>query len=159
MNKIVAAIVFLLVVLLMQLPMLLIPSMTPQTPQTPQTPVAIPQCPGLPSTHPGLRPLQPDGPGGPPAPPNIPDQKIVSVTGRIVAISPVWTMNGDGDITVRTKDKVSILIQIIGSPSMKPPTKMELKVKYLKDALYHKVLVEGVRNPDGSIMARLVREL
>jgi hypothetical protein len=83
------------------------------------------------------------------------EAEIYWLVGKVTAVSPLWTGNGDGSITV---DDTPVLI--VGSPKAgsDEPTTFKLKHRYVVDLIGHRVLVKGTRR-DNAIVARVIEEL
>jgi len=73
--------------------------------------------------------------------------------GTVTAVSPVWTGNGDGSITV---DDTPVLI--VGTPGNDRPTVFKLKHRYVVDLIGRRILVKGKRCING-IIARVIEEI
>lgn len=87
-------------------------------------------------------------------------QVLMIVTGTVVSIGDVWTMNGDGGLTVVTNSGRKIEVGIRGWPAMYTRTEMKLKtVKYVKDLVGKKVQVRGKFEKNGYISADILTEL
>lgn len=94
-----------------------------------------------------------------PAPKISPIQVLAVMTGEVIAISPVWTMNGDGGITIKTINERLIQVSVRGYPAMEPETKINLKsVKYINELKGRTVQVKGQWRED-HISADIITEM
>lgn len=92
---------------------------------------------------------------------DIVNQKSGILVGTVEDISPVWTTNGDGGLTVCAADGKVYIVSIVGYPGLEEPTKFELhSVRYVQGLPGKKVEIICVEPPTGKyVKARVIREL
>ena len=85
----------------------------------------------------------------------IPVPQATTVQGTVTWISPIATGNGDTSIQIRLNNGYILNVEIVGSPSMKTPTRFNLRtVRYLSQLLNRPVQITGYLN--GSQIQALV---
>ena len=86
--------------------------------------------------------------------------------GEVLGVSPIWTSNGDGGITVFAEfdyHKARFAVTIVGVCNKEPETIVKLKTcRFIQDLIGKRVIIVGrmVRDSDGHyFVAKLLREL
>ena len=90
--------------------------------------------------------------------------------GEMVAVCPIWTMNGDGGVTILAEmdhTKVRFSVSIVGACNKEPETVVKLKTcRFIQDLVGKRIMVAGrvVNRSDGGystdyFVATLLREI
>lgn len=89
-------------------------------------------------------------------PQQITDVKII-LTGVFIKTSDVWTMNGDGWITMRIKGGQLVDVVIVGFGNQDPETEFRLKtVRYIQNLAGKNIIVEVKQHNKKLIATKLI---
>lgn len=90
------------------------------------------------------------------------ENQTFSFEGSVIEVSPIWSGNGDGTISVVSDLGTFFTVRIVGSPTNDPagPTQIDLATVATLHELPGKwVKIEGEKTAPNAVTAKLVREL